>query len=53
MSNVMANLSMSLDGFTAYPDDGVGGLFDWYRAGDVSVAARRLPGGSSLSAPRI
>jgi dihydrofolate reductase len=35
MSDVITSLTMSLDGFIAYPDDTVGGLFDWYRGGDV------------------
>jgi dihydrofolate reductase len=35
MATVIANLSMSLDGFVAYPDDSVGELFDWYSNGDV------------------
>lgn len=37
MSDVITNLTMSLDGFIAYPDDTVGGLFDWYRGGDVPL----------------
>ncbi len=37
MSDVIANLTMSLDGFVARPDDSVDGLFDWYRGGDVPV----------------
>ena len=35
MSDVITSLTMSLDGFIAHPDDTVGGLFDWYRGGDV------------------
>jgi dihydrofolate reductase len=37
MPDVIANLSMSLDGFVAYPDDSVGELFDWYAGGPVEV----------------
>jgi len=28
---------MSLDGFIAHPDDGVGHLFDWYDNGEVDI----------------
>lgn len=36
MSKVVALMSMSLDGFVADPDDGVGEVFDWYfSSGDV------------------
>jgi dihydrofolate reductase len=34
MSKVIADMSMSLDGFIADPDDAVGPLFDWYNEGD-------------------
>ncbi|MET9000584.1 dihydrofolate reductase family protein [Amycolatopsis sp. NPDC004169] len=37
MPGVVASFCMSLDGFAARPDDSVGPLFDWYRAGDVEV----------------
>jgi dihydrofolate reductase len=37
MATVIANLSMSLDGFIADPDDGVGELFGWYGDGPVEV----------------
>jgi dihydrofolate reductase len=37
MSNVIALMSMSLDGFVADPDDGVAEVFDWYVSGDVEV----------------
>ncbi|HEY6759102.1 MAG TPA: dihydrofolate reductase family protein, partial [Baekduia sp.] len=37
MTDVVANMTMSLDGFIAHRDDGVAGLFDWYRGGDVAV----------------
>ena len=36
-SRVSAQFSMSLDGFVAREDDGVGPLFDWYEAGDVET----------------
>jgi dihydrofolate reductase len=38
MSKVVALMSMSLDGFVADLDDGVGEVFDWYMSsGDVEV----------------
>jgi dihydrofolate reductase len=37
MATVVADLSMSLDGFIADPFDEVGPLFDWYGNGDVAV----------------
>lgn len=37
MGKVTTELSMSLDGFIARPDDSVGPLFDWYSNGDVAV----------------
>jgi len=35
MAKVVADMSMSLDGFVADPHDGVGELFGWYGNGDV------------------
>ena len=36
MSKIIAIMSMSLDGFVADPNDGVGEVFDWYmNSGDV------------------
>jgi dihydrofolate reductase len=46
MANVIAALTMSVDGFIAYGDDTVGHLFDWYDAGDVEV---RWPGDDMVS----
>src|SRR3954454_16570811 len=37
MGTVITHMTMSLDGYIADPDDGVGELFDWYQAGDVTV----------------
>lgn len=37
MAKVVADLSMSLDGFVADPSDGVEHLFGWYSNGDVTV----------------
>ncbi|HUK67972.1 MAG TPA: dihydrofolate reductase family protein [Streptosporangiaceae bacterium] len=37
MATVIAEMSMSLDGFVADPCDRVGPLFDWYGNGDVEV----------------
>jgi dihydrofolate reductase len=33
VGTVIADMTMSLDGFIADPDDGVGALFDWYSEG--------------------
>src|SRR6188768_1013675 len=38
MSNVVAIMSMSLDGYVADPNDGVAEVFDWYfTSGDVEI----------------
>ena len=37
MGRVVSHMTMSLDGFTADPQDGVAELFGWYEAGRVSV----------------
>jgi dihydrofolate reductase len=37
MTTVVANMSMSLDGFIADPQDGVEHLFGWYGNGDVET----------------
>ena len=37
MGTVVAQASMSLDGYIAKQDNTVGRLFDWYEAGDVAV----------------
>lgn len=39
MGRVFTHMTMSLDGYIADPDDQVGELFDWYEAGEVSVAS--------------
>ena len=39
MGKVLTHMTMSLDGFIADPEDQPGELFDWYQAGDVSVAS--------------
>ena len=39
MGKVWTHMTMSLDGYIADPGDEVGELFDWYEAGDVSVAS--------------
>ncbi|MGV3711319.1 MAG: dihydrofolate reductase family protein [Gemmatimonas sp.] len=40
MSKLIALMSMSLDGFVATPDDGVGEVFDWYmNSGPVEINA--------------
>jgi hypothetical protein len=35
MTKVVAIMSMSLDGYVAYANDGVAEVFDWYFSGDV------------------
>ncbi len=37
MSNVVAIMSMSLDGYVADLNDGVAEVFDWYTSGDVEI----------------
>ncbi len=37
MGKVIANMSMSLDGFVADPADGIDRLFGWMGNGDVEV----------------
>lgn len=49
MTRIFANVSMSLDGFVANPDDSVGELFDWYGAGPVAVV---MPGDHPAGSPR-
>jgi dihydrofolate reductase len=39
MAKVLTHMTMSLDGYIADPDDQPGELFDWYEAGDTSVAS--------------
>lgn len=39
MATVITDLSMSLDGFVAFPSDEAGELFDWYNNGDIPVSA--------------
>jgi dihydrofolate reductase len=38
MGTVLAQASMSLDGYIAKADNSIGRLFDWYQDGDVTVA---------------
>jgi len=38
MGTVVAQASMSLDGYIAKEDNSIGRLFDWFEAGDVEVA---------------
>ena len=40
MTDVIAHMTMSLDGFIADPDDGIEHLFDWYSAGDVTTPTK-------------
>ncbi|GAA5111629.1 dihydrofolate reductase family protein [Pseudonocardia adelaidensis] len=50
MGKVVAQASMSLDGFIAYPSGGVGPLFDWYRNGDVEFHDNEPTRGYRLTA---
>ncbi|HYN97138.1 MAG TPA: hypothetical protein VES42_25140 [Pilimelia sp.] len=43
MGIIFSSFSMSLDGFIADPDDGVGPLFDWYTSGDVEIKPPGYP----------
>src|SRR5262245_91676 len=40
MGEVVAHMSMSLDGFIAAPDNGVPHIFDWYGTGPVEVKTK-------------
>lgn len=40
MAKVFTHMTMSLDGYIADPNDQPAELFDWYEAGDVSVASQ-------------
>ena len=46
MADVIAALTVSVDGFIAHEDDSVGHLFDWYESGCVEV---RWPGMGMVS----
>jgi dihydrofolate reductase len=39
MSTIVSHMTMSLDGFIADPDDGIGELFDWYSTEQVELPA--------------
>jgi dihydrofolate reductase len=41
VGKVCAELSMSLDGFVAYPDDNPGPVFDWYASGPVEITTAK------------
>ena len=43
MGKVVSSASMSLDGYVAQHDNGIGRLFDWYDSGDVLVETA-MPG---------
>ncbi|MGP4025150.1 dihydrofolate reductase family protein [Actinomadura sp. 3N407] len=43
MAKVIANMSVSLDGFVADPSDGVSEVFSWYDNGDAPI---RMPDGT-------
>lgn len=46
MADVIAALTMSVDGFISHEDDSVGHLFDWYDSGEAEV---RWPGMGMVS----
>jgi dihydrofolate reductase len=50
MSHVVVNATMSVDGFVADEQDGIGELFGWYGNGDIVVATAREDMSFSLSA---
>jgi dihydrofolate reductase len=50
MSRVVVNATMSIDGFVADEQDGIGELFGWYGNGDIVVATAREDMSFSLSA---
>ena len=39
MATLIADMTMSLDGFIAFKNDDVGPLFDWYQVGPVETAS--------------
>jgi len=53
MTNVVAIMSMSLDGYVADANDGVAEVFDWYFSGDVEVSTASTTSGMTfhVSAP--
>jgi dihydrofolate reductase len=46
MGDVVAGLTMSVDGYIANTDDSVGHLFDWYDSGEIEL---RWPGNDMVS----
>ncbi len=51
MGNVIANASMSLDGYIAKDDNTIGRLFDWLQNGDVAITTASEDITVHLSAP--
>jgi dihydrofolate reductase len=49
MSKVIAGFSMSLDGFVADPDDGVGQVFKWYSADGTDAEVKTGDGTFDMS----
>jgi dihydrofolate reductase len=49
MGKVIANASMSLDGFVAHENNDPGRLFDWYEVGDVEVVTASEPSSFHLT----
>ena len=53
MSKVIALMSMSLDGYVADRNDGVGEVFDWYfNSGDVVAVESSIAGGTPCVSER-
>ncbi len=48
MTKVIAIMSMSLDGYVADANDGVGEVFDWYFSGDVEVPTASASSGMTF-----
>jgi dihydrofolate reductase len=49
MTNVIAIMSMSLDGYVADANDGVAEVFDWYFSGDVEVPTASRTSGMTFN----
>ncbi len=51
MGKVLMGAAVSVVGFIADDQDGVGALFDWYHNGDVAVALGNPDGASTSARP--
>ena len=52
MTKLIADMSMSLDGKIAAPDDDATMLFDWFFGGDTEVGPFRVSGAAPSCSPR-